>query len=98
MGEIRKGIEKVSSAAKKASLEAFVARMHLRFDQRILPIDAAVIDRWGKLCGASEAKGIKLPAIDSLIAATAIEHNLTLVTRNVSDFKLMGCAPVNPWK
>lgn len=60
----------------------------------MLPIDAAVADRWGRL--QSEA-GRPLPAIDGLLAATALQHNLTLVTRNVQDFAGLSLGIIDPW-
>jgi predicted nucleic acid-binding protein len=97
MGEIRKGIEKVASAWRKAGLEAFVAATVERFSGRIMPFDATTADRWGRLVGRCELNGVKPPAIDSIIAAIAIEHGFTLVTRNVSDFQFAEVALLNPW-
>jgi predicted nucleic acid-binding protein len=98
MGEIRKGIEKVGSASRKAELEAFLVATAERFSGRIVPFDAAVADRWGRLVGRSESKGVKAPAVDSMIAAIAIEHGFTLVTRNVRDFRFTDVAMLNPWQ
>jgi toxin FitB len=64
------------------------------FAGRILVLDAAIADRWGRLCVEA---GRPLPAIDSLLAATALVHGLTLVTRNLADFELPGLRVVNPW-
>jgi predicted nucleic acid-binding protein len=98
MGEIRKGIEKVASVSRKAELEAFIAATVERFSGRIMPFDAATADRWGRLVGRCELNGVKPPpAIDSMIAAIAIEHGFTLVTRNVSDFQFAEVALLNPW-
>ncbi len=96
MGEIRKGIEQVADATKQAALESFFARLAQRFTGRILPCDEAVAERWGRMVGQSEARGIRLPVIDSLIAATALEHDLTLVTRNVRDFRHMPITVLDP--
>lgn len=62
---------------------------------RVLDVDTAVADRWGQLQAQA---GRPLPAIDSLLAATALQHNLTLVTRNVRDFVGLGVSLVNPWQ
>lgn len=96
MGEIRKGIEKVADATRRAVLEAFFQQLAQRFAGRILACDEAVAERWGRLTGQSEARNIRLPAIDSLLAATALEHDLTLVTRNVRDFRNMPIAVLDP--
>ena len=61
---------------------------------RVLAVDAHTADRWGRLQGSA---GRPLPAIDSLLAATALQHDLTLVTRNTADFEGMGVRLVNPW-
>lgn len=95
LGEIRKGIEACGDAAKRQTLLDWLETdLPLFFAGRILPIDAAVAERWGRLTAAA---GRPLPAIDSLIAATAIEHDLTLVTRNVKDFDGLSVELFNPW-
>lgn len=69
--------------------------MSAYFAGRILPIDTRIADCWGKLCAEA---GRPLPAIDSLLAATALSHGLTLVTRNVVDFNPPLLKIVNPWQ
>ena len=64
------------------------------FGARVLPIDEQVADRWGRLVAAA---GRSLPAVDSLLAATALDNGLRLVTRNTSDFTYAGLDVVNPW-
>ncbi|MDD2742344.1 MAG: PIN domain-containing protein, partial [Rhodocyclaceae bacterium] len=64
------------------------------FTGRVLSVDAAVADRWGRLVAAT---GRPLPAIDSLLAATALEHDLVLITRNVKDFAGLPVEIFNPW-
>jgi hypothetical protein len=64
------------------------------FEDRVLPIDAAVADRWGRLLAAA---GRPVPAVDGLIAATALHHELRLVTRNAADFTFPGLEVVDPW-
>ena len=94
-GEIRKGIALLKDPARRAALEAWLDRdLTLRFDRRILPIDHAVADRWGQLSAASSGP---LPVIDGLMAATALHHNLTLVTRNTKDVAGTGVTLFNPW-
>jgi toxin FitB len=73
------------------------ADLAARFEDRLLPINASVTQRWGMLAGESERKGQPLPVIDSLIAATALTHNLTVVSRNAIDFERRGVKCVNPW-
>jgi len=64
------------------------------FTGRIVSVDGAVADRWGRLLAAA---GRPLPAIDSLLAATALEHDLVLLTRNVKDFSGLPVQIFNPW-
>jgi predicted nucleic acid-binding protein len=68
------------------------------FSTRILPVTEAVAERWGVLAAAARRAGIGVSVVDGLIAATALEHDLTLVTRNVKDFAPMGVPITNPWE
>ncbi|MDP1653317.1 MAG: type II toxin-antitoxin system VapC family toxin [Rhodocyclaceae bacterium] len=95
LGEIRKGIEGAGSEKRRlALLDWLETDLAAFFLGRTLPIDAAVADRWGRLVAAA---GRPLPAIDSLLAATALEHDLVLVTRNVKDFAGLPVQCFNPW-
>lgn len=67
------------------------------FEGRILPVDRQISDRWGAIRAQAQGIGRPLSAIDALLAATALHHDLALVTRNVSDFMVAGLAVVNPW-
>lgn len=99
IGELRKGIEKLPPSARKQALERWLSEdLLLRFADRILSLDVEVMLTWGALTGRLEAKGVRLPAIDSLIAALALHHNCSLVTRNESDFDGAGITVVNPWR
>jgi predicted nucleic acid-binding protein len=69
-----------------------------RFAGKILPIDAAIADRWGLLAGEAKRKGKALPIIDGLSAATALHHNLTVVSRNAGDFTYTHVQVLNPWE
>jgi toxin FitB len=70
----------------------------LRFADRILPIDQAVADRWGRIAGNPAARKAPLPVIDGLLAATALHYGLILVTRNPLDITAVGVPLFNPWK
>lgn len=95
LGEIRKGIEGVADPAFRQILTDWLeVEVPTYFVGRLLAIDALVADRWGRVQAAA---GRTLPAIDGLLAATALQHGLTLVTRNVKDFEGLGLELVNPW-
>lgn len=94
MGEIRKGIEKLARGHRRTSLATWLeTQLPSWFENRILPVDVAMADEWGRLL----ARQNNIPAVDGLIAATALRHRLTVVTRNEKDFALTGVDLVNPW-
>lgn len=97
LGEIRKGIEKIHDQGKKEKLRLWLEHeLPAWFGERFLAIDGGVAERWGRMLAANTNT---VSAIDSLLAATALHYDLTLVTRNVRDFKLFGDLPiVNPWE
>lgn len=98
VGEIIKGIEKLPSSKRKQELHAWLQEdLLIRFDNKIISLDIRVLIEWGKLTARVETAGKPMPAIDSLIAATVLTHELTLITRNVSDFEAAGIEIVNPW-
>jgi predicted nucleic acid-binding protein len=98
LGEIRKGMHRLRAGRRRGRLESWLqVDLPSRFQDRILPIDAAIADRWGRISAIATAKGKPVPVIDGLLAATAIHHNLTLVTRNSSDVSGTGVATLNPW-
>lgn len=98
IGEIRKGIEKLPPSSKKRTLEEWLdEHLRIRFADRIVSVDLDVVLKWGQLTGALENAGKPMAAIDSLIAATALSGNFTLVTRNGEDFKYSKVPVFNPW-
>jgi predicted nucleic acid-binding protein len=99
LGEIRRGIAVLPQSRRRATLEAWLDKeLRARFEDRILAIDYEVADRWGLLTAVARSNGIVLPVIDGLLAATALEHNLTLVTRDTRQIPSMGAAVFNPWE
>jgi len=95
LGELRKGIDGLNDEDRKLALSDWLhTELSMFFLGRVLSIDEQVADRWGQLVAAA---GRPLPAIDSLLAATALVHGLTLVTRNAKDFEGLGLAVINPW-
>ena len=98
LGEIRNGVQRLRSGRRRGRLESWLqVDLPSRFQDRILPIDSAIAARWGRVSAIAAAKGKPVPVIDGLLAATAIHHNLTLVTRNSSDVSGTGVPTLNPW-
>lgn len=98
IGEIKKGIEKLPDSRRKENLSTWLEQdLLVRFGEHILPIDTFVIMTWGQLIADLERNGKPMPAIDSLIAATAFCLGYTLVTRNTADFDSVAINILNPW-
>lgn len=99
IGEIRKGLVVLPQGRRRAELETwFHTDLLSWFHNRILPVTHSIADRWGALEGQCQLKGTPLNTADGMIAATALEHDLVVVTRNVKDFAGLGVAVVNPWE
>jgi len=98
LGEIRSGIATLASAKRRTQLEAWLeSDVYIRFGARILDIDRSVADRWGMLLAQSKTSGRPLPVVDGLLIATAIDHNLTFVSRDTSGAKATAVSAFNPW-
>jgi len=98
VGEIAQGIAKLRESARRAALTDWLHNAVLpNYTGRILHVDDAVALRWGALRGDLIRTGKTPPVIDSLLAATALTHGLTVVTRNVRDLEAFGVAVANPW-
>lgn len=98
-GELRKGITIRKPGKRRDELEAWLENeLANLFDGRILPLTRPTAERWGNLEGLRQIAGRPLNLPDGQIAATALEHGLTLVTRNVRDFDGLGLTIVNPWE
>jgi len=99
LGEIRKGLASLPQSKRRTDLETWLeVELQARFSGRILPINAAVADRWGVLAADAKRKGKALSTIDALLAATALHYNLTVISRNVSDFANTQVPFLNPWE
>ena len=99
IGELRRGALLLAAGKKrKALLHWIEADIQTDFDGRIVPIDTAVMECWAQLQTASEQRGKRLPMMDSLLAASALAHGLTLVTRNTADFKSANVPLLDPWR
>jgi tRNA(fMet)-specific endonuclease VapC len=99
IGELRKGIEKLVRSRRKDQLTVWLENdLLLRFADKIVAITTDVMLVWGDLTGRLERDGKPIAAIDSLLAATALQGKYTLVTRNEEDFQHTGVSILNPWK
>jgi toxin FitB len=99
LGEIRKGCELLDFGKRRMELEQWL-EVEIRewFAGRILPVTEAVAERWGRLEAKRKRMGLPLNVADGQIAATALVHDLTLVTRDVDDFRELGVTLLNPWR
>ena len=98
LGEIRKGVAGLPQGKRRTRLETWLeVELRERFASRILEIDEGVADRWGLLAATAKKHGKTISAIDGLLAATALHYNLTIVSRNVSDFVDVQVQVLSPW-
>ena len=98
IGEIKKGTVKLPDSQRKAELQNYLDKIRRRFEGRILPITETTFLVWGKMVAEFEKKGIVRPALDSFLEATALEHDLILVTRNGRNFSDSSVTILNPWE
>lgn len=98
IGEVRKGLTKLPDFIKKERLTLWLNTLLEEYKERIRSIDLMVCENWGVLQGNAEKAGTPMSSIDGLIAAITYTHNLTLVTRNESDFYPSNIPIINPWK
>jgi toxin FitB len=95
LGEIRTGIERIrpSDPAQAQALERWLEGLAIKYLDRVLPITASVADKWGRLSASNRP-----PVVDCLMAATAMENDLTLVTRNLQDVARTGVRTIDPFQ
>ncbi len=98
VGEVMGGVSRLPAGKRRTRLEAWFEGLLVRYESRILAVDAAVARHWGRLAGELARRGAPTSMADGLIAATAIRHGLRLATRNLADFKPFGVDLVDPWK
>jgi predicted nucleic acid-binding protein len=96
LGELSIGILALSRGRKRKQLEQWFEALVQTID--CLPWDAATSRRWARLVVDVKQKGETMPLLDGMIAATALQHDLTIATRNVRDFKKAGLQPLNPFE
>lgn len=98
LAELRHGIERLSMGRRRLRLEEWLQHELLsRFDGRIISIDAAIGDAWGKVVARADKDGQPTNTMDAFLAATAELHQLTVVTRNIGDFRKLTTSVINPW-
>lgn len=99
IGEIQKGISKLTESKKKKRLQVWLqVDLQERFSGRIIPIDYKTAINWGMMQATAEKTGNTIPAIDGIIAAQGTTHNMTVVTRNSDDMRASKVLLFNPWQ
>ena len=99
IGEINKGIERLDNSIKKTNLKKWLQQLLIEFDNKILNIDIYTMLIWSDITANLQKKGIQIPIMDELIASSAIENNMVLVTRNEKDFEFINnLIIINPFK
>jgi len=98
VAELRHGIERLEKGRRKTALDVWLAEeLPARFEGRLLALDLGTADHWGRVVARAQTAGRPIGAMDAFIAAAAEQHGLTLVTRNVADFRAIGIPLFNPW-
>ena len=97
-GGLAKGIALLEKSKKKAELQSWLLALEKNYTRAILPIDLETVRLWGELTAAAQKNGSSIPVSDGLIAATAKQHGLHIMTRNIRDFEPTGAMLINPWE
>lgn len=97
IGEMLNGITRLDDGARKQSLTNMIESMRRENWEQLLPVSIDAASLWGIMSGTARRKGVQIHPADGLIAATALEHGLHIVTRNVKDFEPTGAMLINPW-
>lgn len=98
VGEIQKGCSAMLIGRKRDNVHAWLEGLERTFTERVLPFDITTAHIWGELGAKTNAVGYAIDAVDLLIAATALQHGMHVVTRNVKDFEPTGVLLINPWE
>ena len=98
LAELRNGIAGLAAGRRREQLDSWLSHdSPERFEGRVLPIGTAIADQWGRITAIAKAAGRPIHAMDAFLAATARVHDLTIVTRDVTDFKSIDIPVLNPW-
>lgn len=97
VGELKYGIDRLTDGRRKRAFQTWLTTLTARMKGRVLNYNTSVATVWGQLQAKCEREGVRLPSLDSQIAATALRHNLVIVTRNEKDFRHTGVKIENPF-
>lgn len=97
IAELHRGIAKLPASRRKNELSVWLQQLEAGFDERVMPFTRETAHIWAQMCADAEAVGKSMAALDSIIAATAVEHAFCLITRNVRDFSAAPVELLNPW-
>lgn len=98
IGELRRGVLGLDPGARRNDLTAWVDDAVMMFAERVLAVDTKVAETWAQLNHRHRLAGLSVGSVDELLAATALAHDLTLVTRNLRHFEGSGCRLLSPWR
>ncbi|MDP1872167.1 MAG: type II toxin-antitoxin system VapC family toxin [Gallionella sp.] len=97
IAELYRGIAKLPTSPRKSDLTVWLQQVEAGFDERVMSFTLDTAHVWAQMCANAEAAGKSMAAFDSIIVATAVEHSLCLVTRNIRDFSNVSVELLNPW-
>jgi predicted nucleic acid-binding protein len=98
LGEVAKGIALLPDGRKRRALISWLTALESQFADRVLPVDHATGHLWGDISARVQRAGLMLSAVEGLVAATALQHGLHVMTRTTTHFAATGALIVDPWK